>query len=87
VYSCWTHRNKIEHDEDGSPETQKKEKIIEHLLGISKNMQYEVYKKVEMKQEVLMKLPIENLIMIEINLKNEKNKSREDRKKHNMLRG
>jgi hypothetical protein len=50
-------------------------------------MNYKVYKKVDMTNEVFMQLPIENLIMIEINLKNDKNKSREDKKKNKMLQG
>jgi hypothetical protein len=87
VHDCWKQRNIIEHDAEGSPETRKKEKIVEHLLGISEKMNYKVYKKVDMTNEVLMQLPIENLIMIEINLKNDKNKSREDKKKNKMLRG
>jgi hypothetical protein len=31
AYDIWTERNIIEHDSLGCPETQKKEKIIEHI--------------------------------------------------------
>jgi hypothetical protein len=75
VHNCWIYRNTIEHDTDRSPKTQKKEKIIEHILRISEKRDYKVYRKIEMKNEVLMKLPMENLIMIEINIKNDKKKS------------
>jgi Zn finger protein HypA/HybF involved in hydrogenase expression len=81
VHDCWLTRNKLEHDTDGDPETRKKEKVIEIILGESENTNYETYKKMELENDTLIRLPLENLQMLEINIKNEKKRRRTEKKK------
>jgi hypothetical protein len=61
----------------------KKEKLIEIIMGESEIMEYQEYSKDEIKMELLIQLPKENLRMIENNLKNVKRSGR--RKSKNML--
>jgi hypothetical protein len=72
VFNIWLERNKSEHDERGNPKLRRKEKLIKKIQGESAIMNFSVYKENEMTSEELIKLPIENLIMIESNLKNAK---------------
>jgi hypothetical protein len=79
IYDVWTERNKCEHDEDGSPDLRRKEKLIETIQGISLQMNYQVYTNDELEYETLITLPVENLVMIETNLKNAR-ESKKNRK-------
>jgi hypothetical protein len=58
VYNNWHARNSIEHDKNGDPECRKKEKVIEHILGISEKMDYKLYKQKELVDPTLIGLPI-----------------------------
>jgi hypothetical protein len=69
MYNTWHERNSKEHDKNGAPETRKKEKVIEHITGISKKMEYHLYKENELDDTTLLVLPIENLQIMELNLK------------------
>jgi hypothetical protein len=79
IYQCWVERNKKEHEDIGEKGIRKKEKIVEIILGESGQMEEEVYKENELVYENLIKLPIENLQMIEINLKNVRKRRRKGR--------
>jgi hypothetical protein len=46
VYNTWHERNSTEHNENGAPEIRKKEKVTEHILGISKKWNINYIEKV-----------------------------------------
>jgi hypothetical protein len=58
-------KNTIEHDEDGSLEIRAKEKLVEIIVGESMITNYLTYSEEVVEIEVLMNLPIDNLVMIE----------------------
>jgi hypothetical protein len=81
VYDMWIERNKIEHDTNGDPELRKKEKIIEIIQGefhLANNVNYTLE---VLTSEKLISLPMENLVMIEHNIKNAKNSKRKENEK------
>jgi hypothetical protein len=80
IHNLWLKRKETEHDALGHPEQRKKEKIIEIIRGESIRMDYEVYSKVELENEALGNLPIENLHMINQNLKEAKSNKRKNHK-------
>jgi hypothetical protein len=80
IHKLWLKRNVIEHDVKGHPEQRKKDKIIEIIRGESIRMDYVVYSKLELENEALSKLPIENLHMINHNLKDAKINERKNHK-------
>jgi hypothetical protein len=72
VYQMWVERNRIEHDMNGDPELRKKEKLIEIIQGEYNLLNLDIYQVDEMTSEQLQSLPIDNLTMIETNIKNAK---------------
>jgi hypothetical protein len=49
-------------------------------LGESEKTNYETYKKIELENDTLLRLPLDNLQMMEINIKNEKKRRKEKKK-------
>jgi hypothetical protein len=80
IHDIWLIRNKTEHDEDGCPEKRAKEKLVEIIAGESIKENYVTYSEDEVEIGVLMNLPIDNLVMIERNIKNAKLHKRNWRK-------
>jgi hypothetical protein len=79
VSKMWRERNKVEHDEEGEPAVRKEEKVIEIIKGISKMTNHPIYREDEMNADDLLSLPLDNLQMIEINLKNARERKRKDK--------
>jgi hypothetical protein len=79
VSKMWRERNKVEHDEEGEPEVRKKEKVIEIIKGISEMTHYPIYSEDEINSDTLLSLPLDNLKMIEINLKNARERKRKEK--------
>jgi hypothetical protein len=76
IHSMWLERNNCEHDMLGNLEIRKKEKLIEFIVGESRNMDYQEYPQEEIDKELLLQLPKENLQLIEITLKNARKSKR-----------
>jgi hypothetical protein len=65
VLEAWSHRNNIEHDNEGDPKTRKKEKIIGKILWKIKNAKVKLpYKYNKIDEDSLKKCPIANLEML-----------------------
>jgi hypothetical protein len=79
AYSIWNLRNKNEHDLEGKPELRAKEKILDEILGISKETEYSTYSRDELRIHELKQSPMDNLKIILLNIKNER--ARRTRKK------
>ena len=71
VYECWMIRNTVEHEANTDPIKAKKEKVILHIEWLVKNnkvcKQHSYYR---MKRKKLNELPLNNLLMMEIQLNN-----------------
>jgi hypothetical protein len=83
IHQLWLERNNTEHGLLGCPEIRKKEKLIEIIQGESEKMQYAIYTASETMKENLVQLPVENLKMIQENLRSAKANER-SRKRNNM---
>jgi hypothetical protein len=70
IHHIWLERNNTEHDSAGCPKIRRKEKLIETIRGESEKMNFEIYTEEEISKEKLLSLPVENLNMLKINLKN-----------------
>jgi hypothetical protein len=81
AYDTWLARNAIEHDHKGNPELRKRQKLIEDICGKSQLTKYKVCKETEIIETILKKLPKDNLLMLEQNIRNERN--REKQRKEN----
>jgi hypothetical protein len=71
VYDCWNCRNEIEHDLTGDPVKAKKEKKILHIQWIVKNSKVcQKHSYYNEEKDNLIKLPLNNLQMMEHQLNN-----------------
>jgi hypothetical protein len=69
AHNMWISRNQIEHDTDGNTNKKTKEKIIEHIIGISQAKGSSPYQMNELTYDKLIKMPIPNLKSIQNNIK------------------
>jgi hypothetical protein len=81
AHNIWLSRNQNEHDSEGNPTERIKEKLIEEILGISRETEYRTYSKEELKISDLKKSPTDNLKIILINIKNDRTRRNKKRKK------
>jgi hypothetical protein len=72
IHHIWLEQNNTEHDSAGCPELRRKEKLIETIQGESKQLDFNIYTEHETTKENLVLLPVDNLKMITIYLKNAK---------------
>jgi hypothetical protein len=70
IHQIWLERNIIEHDSAGNPEIRSKAKLIEIIQGESQKMDFNLYPESDITHDNLVCLPVENLKMIQQNLKN-----------------
>jgi hypothetical protein len=72
IHQIWLERNITKHDSLGCSEVRRKEKLIEIIQGESNCMKHAVYNELEIQKENLVNLPVENLKMIQQNLRSAK---------------
>jgi hypothetical protein len=83
THNIWITRNKIEHDTEGKPNIKTKQKIIEHILGISNIKGPQPYTIEELTNDKLITMTTPNLRTI---LENIKMKRRREKKKRQKTR-
>jgi hypothetical protein len=72
----WLERNAIEHDHDGDPEGKKWKNLIVDIQGRSRTTNYKVYNAEEVHDHILQSLPKDNLQMIVLNIRGERNREK-----------
>jgi hypothetical protein len=70
-----------EHDLEGKPEARVKEKLVCEILGISRETEYITYAKEELRIAELKKAPIDNLKIILNNIKSDRTRRNNHKKK------
>jgi hypothetical protein len=88
-HDMWINRNNTEHDHDGNPSKRTKQKIINHIIGITNTRGPQPYTMEELALDKLETIPLPNLKSILITIKSkqrkEKKKGQKNRKKLRQL--